>query len=104
MVNAIERIVAVSENLGIIGFFVDTKNDRAIAFYRQFGFIELPDKPMELFLPIATLRQAFLRSGFEMKASAFYPKNSWFRGQPTHLWQRQFGQSEMRPTTIVISS
>ena len=59
MVNAIERIVTVSENLGIIGFFVDAKDDKAQAFYKQFGFIELPDTPLELFLPIATLRQAF---------------------------------------------
>jgi ribosomal protein S18 acetylase RimI-like enzyme len=59
MVDAMQRIVAVSENLGIIGFFVDAKNTTAQAFYKQFGFIELPDNPMELFLPIATLRQAF---------------------------------------------
>lgn len=59
MVDAMQRIVAVSENLGIIGFFVDAKDDKAQAFYMQFGFIELPDNPMELFLPIATLRQAF---------------------------------------------
>jgi hypothetical protein len=59
MVNAIERIVTVSENLGVIGFFVDAKDDKAQAFYMQFGFIELPDNPMELFLPIATLRKSF---------------------------------------------
>jgi ribosomal protein S18 acetylase RimI-like enzyme len=59
MVDAMQRIVAVSENLGIIGFFVDAKDDKAQAFYKQFGFIELPDNHLELFLPIATLRQAF---------------------------------------------
>lgn len=59
MVNAIERIVTVSENLGVIGFFVDAKDDKAQAFYKQFGFIELPDHPRELFLPIATLRKSF---------------------------------------------
>ena len=59
MVNAIERILLVSENLGIIGFFVDAKNEEAKRFYMQFGFISLPDNPLELFLPIATLQQAY---------------------------------------------
>ena len=31
MVNAFERIVMVSENLGVIGFFVDAKDDKALA-------------------------------------------------------------------------
>ena len=59
MVNAIERIIRVSEHLGIIGFFVDAKDQNAKAFYQQFGFIALPDNPLELFLPIATLKQAY---------------------------------------------
>ena len=49
--NAIERILTVSENLGIIGFFVDAKNEAAKQYYEQFGFIPLPDNPLELFLP-----------------------------------------------------
>ena len=59
MVNAIERILLVSKNLGIIGFFVDAKNEEAKYYYTQFGFIPLPDNPLELFLPIATLQQAY---------------------------------------------
>ena len=59
MVNAIERILLVSKNLGIIGFFVDAKNENAKDYYEKFGFISLPDNPLELFLPIATLQQAY---------------------------------------------
>jgi len=59
MVNAIERILAVSENLGIIGFFVDAKDEATRRYYEQFGFISLPDTALELFLPIATLQQAY---------------------------------------------
>lgn len=59
MLNAVERIITVSENLGIIGFFVDAKNQSAKTFYEQFGFIPLPDNPLELFLPMDTLRKAF---------------------------------------------
>ena len=59
MANAIERVLMVSKNLGIIGFFVDAKNESAKQYYEQFGFIPLPDNPLELFLPIATLRQVY---------------------------------------------
>jgi len=59
MVNAVERILLVSKHLGIIGFFVDAKNEAAKGYYKKFGFISLPDNPLELFLPIATLQQAY---------------------------------------------
>ena len=41
MINAIERVIRVSQNLGII------------------GFIPLPDSPLDLFLPLVTLRNAY---------------------------------------------
>jgi hypothetical protein len=59
LVNAIERVLNVSENLGIIGFFVDAKNKEAKGYCERFGFIPLPDSPLELFLPIATLQKAY---------------------------------------------
>jgi GNAT superfamily N-acetyltransferase len=59
MVNAMERVLRVAEQIGIIGFFVDAKDEVAAAYYRQFGFIPLPDNPLELFLPIETIRKAF---------------------------------------------
>jgi GNAT superfamily N-acetyltransferase len=59
MLDAMERILRVSEHLGIIGFFVDAKDDEAATYYRQFGFIPLPENSLELFLPLATIREAF---------------------------------------------
>jgi hypothetical protein len=44
--------------VGIIGFFVDAKNEDARRYYEQYGFIALPDNPLKLFLPLATLKQA----------------------------------------------
>ncbi len=59
MINAVERVLRVSQDLGIIGFFVDAKDNKAKVYYKQFGFIQLPDNPLELFLPLATLRKAY---------------------------------------------
>jgi hypothetical protein len=58
--NAMERVLLIAEHMGIIGFFVDAKDEGAAGFYRHFGFIPLPDNPLELFLPIATIRKTFL--------------------------------------------
>jgi ribosomal protein S18 acetylase RimI-like enzyme len=58
MVEAMRRTLAVSENIGIIGFFVDAKNQGACEYYEQYGFVALPDSSLTLFLPLATLAAA----------------------------------------------
>ena len=60
MLNAMERVLLAAELLGVIGFFVDAKDEGAAGYYSQFGFIPLPDSPLELFVPIATIRKVFL--------------------------------------------
>jgi ribosomal protein S18 acetylase RimI-like enzyme len=37
---------------------VDAKNEVAAAFYRHHGFIALPDSPLTLFLPLATVQRS----------------------------------------------
>jgi ribosomal protein S18 acetylase RimI-like enzyme len=39
---------------------VEAKNDRAVAFYRRFGFRTLASQPTILFLPLATAQRAFM--------------------------------------------
>ena len=43
---------------------VDAKDDTAATFYRHHGFIPLPDTPLTLFLPLATV-QASQKRGDE---------------------------------------
>ena len=59
MVNAIKRSIIISEQLGIIGLFVDAKNEDARKFYQKFGFISMVDNSLDLFLPISTLQKAY---------------------------------------------
>ncbi len=59
MVEAMKRTIALADNFGIVGFFVDAKNDQAKRFYEGYGFIELQSNPLTLFLPLATLVDAF---------------------------------------------
>lgn len=59
MVHAMRELLTVANSVGIIGFFVDAKDREAVRYYQQYGFIELPDNPLKLFLPLATLAEAF---------------------------------------------
>jgi hypothetical protein len=39
---------------------VDAKHERAVAFYRRYGFRPLVSQPRTLFLPLATAHRAFV--------------------------------------------
>lgn len=58
MVESMKRCLEVSNSIGIIGIFVDAKNAEAREYYEQYGFIPLREDPLELFLPLKTLRLA----------------------------------------------
>ena len=57
IIDAIRKAIAISKHVGIIGLFVDAKNEDAKKFYLKFGFIPLPDHTLELFLPLKTLQK-----------------------------------------------
>ncbi len=59
LLNAMERSLSISENAGLIGMFVDAKDDKAAGYYRPYGFIPTENDHLILYLPIATMRQAF---------------------------------------------
>lgn len=59
MVNAIERTILISQNVGIIGFFVDAKDEKAKEYYQQFGFIPLPVHTLTLFIPLTKLKETY---------------------------------------------
>jgi ribosomal protein S18 acetylase RimI-like enzyme len=42
----------------VFTLLVDAKNDRAVAFYRRYGFRTLASQPRTLFLPLATALKA----------------------------------------------
>jgi len=58
IMNAMEKVVAVSKNLGFVGFFVDAKDKNVSEYYKRFGFIPLPYTPLKLFLPLKTIYKA----------------------------------------------
>jgi predicted GNAT family N-acyltransferase len=57
LIDALKRSLQVSNQIGIVAVIVDAKNERAISFYRHFGFIQLPENTHRLFLPISTIQK-----------------------------------------------
>lgn len=56
LTEALYRTRIIAEQAGLIGLFVDAKNDSARQFYLRYGFVSLVDQPLQLFLPIAAIR------------------------------------------------
>ena len=52
LVDAIRRVQAASQLIGVYALLVDAKDDLAKNFYLKYGFIPLSDDPMILFLPL----------------------------------------------------
>lgn len=59
MLHAMQHFLNVSQSVGIIGVFVDAKDQQACQYYEQYGFVALPDNSLQLFLPLETLKQSF---------------------------------------------
>lgn len=61
MMNALERIAEIANQVGLAAVVVDAKNEAVARFYERFGFVPLPEKPLQLFLSTATLLAAFAK-------------------------------------------
>lgn len=55
LADALDR--AVRSEIAAFALMVDAKDEAAEAFYRHHGFIALPDSPLTLFLPLATVQR-----------------------------------------------
>ena len=58
LVGAMNKFLEIFHRAGGIGLFVDAKDETAMHYYEQFGFIPLPSNPLELFLSLKTIQKA----------------------------------------------
>ena len=59
LVNALMRVVKVSQEFGIYAVRVDAINEQAKQFYLKYEFIPFADCSLSLFLPLKTIAQEF---------------------------------------------
>ena len=57
MIEAMKKALIIADNAGVIGLFVDSKDEVAKSYYNRYGFVELKDHPLKMFLPLATVRE-----------------------------------------------
>jgi len=57
LADALDR--AARSEIAAYALMVDAKDEAAAAFYRHHGFIALPDSPLSLFLPLATVQASW---------------------------------------------
>jgi ribosomal protein S18 acetylase RimI-like enzyme len=58
LADAIRRILGAGRSVAVFAIVVDAKDDRAVDFYRAFGFREFPLHPRRLFLLTSTATAA----------------------------------------------
>lgn len=61
LADALNRVQQASLVMAVHALVVDALHDRASDFFRQFGFIALPNQPLKLFLPLDTIAELNLQ-------------------------------------------
>jgi GNAT superfamily N-acetyltransferase len=61
LVDAMRNVVQAHAIVGAVALLVDAKDENVKRFYLKYGFLELSDRPLNLFLPIASVKEAITR-------------------------------------------
>jgi predicted GNAT family N-acyltransferase len=59
LMHALKQALDQSKIIASVAVVTDAKDERAVSFYKKYGFVELPDHPNRLFLPMKTIEQMF---------------------------------------------
>jgi predicted GNAT family N-acyltransferase len=59
LMGALKRALEHSGNIASVAVVVDAIDENARAFYRRYGFIDIPNHPNRLFIPMKTVAQLF---------------------------------------------
>jgi predicted GNAT family N-acyltransferase len=59
LMSALKQALDHSQRIASMAVIVDAKDGPAKTFYKKYGFLELPDHPNRLFLPMKTIEQMF---------------------------------------------
>lgn len=55
LMGALKRALEHSRNIASLAVVVDAKDEKAVEFYKRYGFINLPDHHHRLFIPMRTV-------------------------------------------------
>ncbi len=56
LIDALKRTLAVGKQVAIVAVVVHAKDDKAISYYKHYGFLALSENNFKLFLPLKTIQ------------------------------------------------
>lgn len=59
LMGALKRASEHSRQIASVAVVGDAKDERAVEFCRNYGFVELPEHPNRLFIPMQTIEELF---------------------------------------------
>jgi GNAT superfamily N-acetyltransferase len=62
LADAIRRIIGAARSIAVFAIVVDAIDEKAAAFYRNFGFVPFPNRPQRLFMPASEAAEAVSRA------------------------------------------
>lgn len=63
LLDALHRALELSKQAASAAIITDAKDQRGAAFYKRYGFIQLPETERRLFLPMASVSSLFASAG-----------------------------------------
>ena len=62
LADAIRRVIGASRSLAVFAIVVEATDEKAAVFYRDFGFVPFPNRPLRLFMPASEATEAVTRA------------------------------------------
>ena len=62
LADAIWRVIGATRSLAVFAIVVDATDEKAAVFYRNFGFVPFPNRPLRLFMPASEAAEAVSRA------------------------------------------
>ena len=62
LADAIRRVIGAARSLAVFAIVVEATDEKAAAFYRDFGFVPFPSRPLRLFMPASEAAEAVSRA------------------------------------------
>jgi predicted GNAT family N-acyltransferase len=62
LADAVRRVIEAARSLAVFAIVVEAIDEKAAAFYRDFGFAPFPSRPLRLFMPVSEAAEALSRA------------------------------------------
>ncbi len=62
LADAIRRVIGAARSLAVFAIVVESTDEKAPTFYRDFGFTPFPKRPLRLFMPASEAAEAVSRA------------------------------------------